>query len=35
MIDISSGVVLKMNLIYRINQTEFTGRIHKFWKNEK
>jgi hypothetical protein len=35
MIDISLGVVLKIILIYKINQTEFTGRIHNFDKNEK
>ena len=35
MIDISLGVVLKINLIYKINQTEFTGRIQNFDKNEK
>jgi hypothetical protein len=35
MIDISLGVVLKINLIYTINQTEFTGRIQNFDKNEK
>ena len=35
MIDISLGVVLKINLIYKINQTEFTGRIQNLDKNEK
>ena len=35
MIDISLAVVLKINLVYKINQTEFTGRIHNFDKNEK
>ena len=35
MIDISLAVVLKINLVYKINQTEFTGRIHNVDKNEK
>ena len=35
MIDISLGVVLKIHLIHKINQAEFTGRIQNLDKNEK